>query len=35
MIFGKFDERGVQRAGPAPAAEPRKPQPVTVERPAE
>jgi uncharacterized protein YacL len=34
MIFGKFDERA-QRPGPAPAAEPRKPQPVTVERPTE
>ena len=34
MIFGKFDERA-QRTGPAPAAEPRKPQPVTAERPTE
>ena len=32
MIFGKFDERA-QRPGPAPAAEPRKPQPVPAERP--
>ena len=34
MIFGKFDERA-QRSGPAPAAEPRKPQPVAAERPTE